>query len=58
MGVVDEVSLSVEPNVLRDDLDAVLVGADGSVGTQAVEHAARDLIRFNGEMRIDLQTQV
>ena len=58
VGIVDEVSLGVESNILRDDLDAVLVGANGSVGAQAVEHAARDLIRFNGEMRIDVQTQV
>jgi hypothetical protein len=31
--VVHEVSLRVEPRILRDDLDAVLVRTDGSVGT-------------------------
>ena len=39
LGVVGEVALRVHVGVVADDLDGVLVGADGTVGTQAVEHA-------------------
>ena len=36
--VVDEVALHVDRRVLADDLDAVLVRADGAVGAEAEEH--------------------
>ena len=36
-GVVDEVALGVEVGAFADDLDAVLVGADGAVGPEAPE---------------------
>ena len=41
--VVDEVSLRVERCLFADDLDRVLVGADGAVRAQPVEDRAHDL---------------
>ena len=40
LGVVHEVALSVVVGVVADDLNGVLVGADRTVGTKAVEHGA------------------
>ena len=40
LGVIGEVGLRVLVGVVADDLDGVLVGADGAVRAQAVEHAA------------------
>ena len=37
LGVVDEVALHVQIGLFPDDLDRVLVGADGAVGAEAVE---------------------
>jgi hypothetical protein len=42
--VVDEVALGEEVCFLADDLDGVLVGADGAVGAEAVEHDADDVL--------------
>ena len=39
LGVVDEVALGAVRRVVADDLDGVLVGADGAVGAEAVEEA-------------------
>src|SRR5476651_1616879 len=41
--VVDEIGLGVATGVLAEDLGAVLVGAHGAVGAEAVEHGA-DLV--------------
>ena len=38
LGVVDEVGLGKVVGGLADDLDGVLVGADGAVGAEAEEH--------------------
>ncbi len=38
LGVIDEVGLGKVLGGLADDLDGVLVGADGAVGTEAEEH--------------------
>ena len=49
--VVDEVALRVEVGVLADDLHRVLVGADGAVRAESVEHGpdgARDRWRTPG----------
>ena len=40
LGVVDEVALRVVGSLGADDLDGVLVGADGAVGTESVEERA------------------
>ncbi len=40
LGVVAEVGLRVLIGVVADDLDGVLVGADGAVRAQTIEHAA------------------
>ena len=48
LGVVHEVALNVQVRVLADDLDGVLVGAHGTVGTEAEEHGARHVVRFRG----------
>ncbi len=44
--VVDEVALHVPIGLLADDLDGVLVGADGAVGAEAVEERRRDVLRL------------
>ena len=49
--VVDEIALRVEPGILGDDLDAVLVGADRAVGAKAVEHGADDVVALDREAR-------
>ena len=46
LGVVDEVALREHVGVVADDLDGVLVGADGTVGTQTPEHAAGGAFRL------------
>ncbi len=50
--VVHEVALRVVLRVFADDLDGVLVGADGSVRAQAVEQSANCACIFGGERRI------
>ena len=40
LGVIGEVALRVHVGVVADDLDGLLVGADGTVGTQTPELAA------------------
>ena len=52
LGVVDEVALAVEAGLLGDDLDGVLIGAHGAVGTQPVEHRALDIIGLDIEVGI------
>ena len=49
LGVVDEVALSVVGRVFADDLDGVLVRADGAVGAEAVELGADDRVGLGGE---------
>lgn len=34
--------------MLADDLDGVLIGAYGAVGTEAEEHGPRHVVRFRG----------
>ena len=51
--IVDEVTLGIAAGILGDDLDAVLVGADGSIGAKAVEDGASDARGFDRERRID-----
>ena len=50
--IVYEVPLGKVIGILADDLDRVLVGADGAVGAQAVKHAAHGLGIFGRELRI------
>ncbi len=45
-GVIHEIPLGVEIGMLADDLDRVLVGADGAVGTDAEENGAQRFRRF------------
>ncbi len=46
LGVVHEISLRVVVGVFSDDLDGVLVCADGAVGTESVEERADYAVRF------------
>ena len=55
--VVDEVGLHDQIGVLADDLGGVLVGADGAVGAEAVEHGPHAGV-VGGERRIERQTGV
>jgi hypothetical protein len=47
--VVYEEALGVVVGFFTDDLDRVLVGANGTVGAEAVEHAAYGFFRFDAE---------
>ena len=40
LGVIGEIALGIHIGMVADDLDAVLVGANGTVGTEAIELAA------------------
>ena len=51
--VVGEVGLGVLVGVVADDLDRVLVGADGTIGTETVEHAADDSLRSDVDDVVD-----
>ena len=50
LGVVGEVALSVHIGVVADDLDGVLVSANGTVGAQAVEHARDGAFRRGDDL--------
>ncbi len=50
--VVDEIALDVSVGVVADDLDRVLVGAHGAVGSESVEHRAHDVRRFDVEVLV------
>jgi hypothetical protein len=52
LGVVEEVALGVVVGLFADDLDRVLVGAHGAVGTHAVEQATDRFWIFRVEGRI------
>ena len=54
LGVIDEISLPVPVRVAADDLDAVLVGADGAVCAQPVEHGPHYVIGLDVERVVDL----
>ena len=53
--VVDEVALGVVVGLFTDDLDGVLVGADGAVGTESEEDAAEDVLGRDVEVVVDLE---
>ena len=46
LGVVHEVALHIALGFLADDLDRVLVGADGAVGAQAIEQRSGHVVAF------------
>ena len=56
--VVDEVALGVVVGLVADDLDRVLVGADGAVGAEAVEHALLGALALEVEVLVPLEAQV
>ena len=56
--VVDEIALRVVVSFFADDLDRVLVGADGAVGAQAPEHAAHGVFGFDVEVRVVVEAGV
>jgi hypothetical protein len=56
--VVHEIALRGEIGGLAEDLDRVLVGADGAVGAQAVEHGRRHVGTFAPERRVPRQRRV
>ena len=58
LGVVDEVTLRVVVRIFTDDLDGVLVGAHGAVGTQSVEDGAHGLGIFGRERGVNFQAGV
>ena len=52
LGVVDEVALRVAGRLLADDLDRVLVAADGAVRADAEEHRAHHVGRLDVEATV------
>ena len=52
LGVIDEVALAVQWSILTNDLDAVLIGADGAIGTKSIEEGAGDV------MGLDIKTLI
>ena len=56
MRIVHEIALSMEPGILRDDLDAVLIDSDRPVRTEAIEHCANGVSRFDGKGRVVYET--
>ncbi len=52
LGVVDEIALRIVRRILADDLDGILVGADGAVRPEAIEDSAHRFGVFGGEGRI------
>ena len=57
--VVDEIALRMQVCLFADDLDAVLVGTDGAVGTQAIEHGLIGLqVHIGTEAPVPVQAQV
>ncbi len=49
LGVVDEVALGVVVGLFADDLDGVLVGTDGAVGTQTPEDGSHSILGLDVE---------
>ena len=47
--VIDEVALRPELRLLADDLDRVLIRADGAVGAEAEEHRTHRSLRLDAE---------
>ena len=58
LGVVGEVCLNILVGVIADDLDGVLVGADGAVRAQTVEHAGHGAGRCSVDGLAQLQRGV
>ena len=58
LGVVGEVSLSEHIGVVTDDLDGVLVGADGAVGAEAEELALHGAGGHGVDVSADLKGEV
>src|SRR6478735_9413772 len=56
--VVDEEALRVARRLLTDDLDRVLVGADRTVGAQAIEDASNRVGWLGDECRIVLEARI
>ena len=54
LGVVDEICLNFVVGAVADNLDRVLVGANGSIGTEAVEHC-RVAVERNLVVRIEVE---
>jgi len=55
LGVIGEVGLGIHVGVLTDDLDRVLVGADGPVGSKTPEHAGDDTLGRDIDHLLDRQ---
>ena len=56
--VIDEVALGEVIGLLTDDFDGVLVGADGAVGSEAVEEGADGAFDFGGVLGVLIQRGV
>ena len=56
-GIVEEIALSVHIGMVADDLDGVFVRANGTIGTQAVEHALERSFARRIDLFLDLQGQ-
>src|SRR5438876_8194064 len=53
--IIDKIALSIIGCFFPDDLDRVLVGSDGAVGSETVEEGAKDVLFFGAERRVVTQ---
>ena len=58
LGIVNEVALGVVVGLFADDLDGVLVGADGAIRAESVEQGAHGAGSFGGVVGIVVQAGV
>ena len=58
LGIVNEVALGVVVGLFADDLDGVLVGADGAIRAESVEQGAHGAGGFGGVIGIVVQAGV
>ncbi len=50
--IVNEVALCIVRRVVADNADAVVIGADGTIGTETEEHGTNGIVGFDIELRV------
>ena len=57
LGVIDEITLRIQVSIVTDDFNAVLVGANRAVTTQAIKNRLEGIVVGRGAQRVvPLQT--
>src|SRR5215475_5856837 len=55
LGIVDEIALGVVGGLLANDLDRVLIGADGAIRSQSPKHSAQPIARLGLKVGIIIE---